>query len=189
MSPRFFFALILASLSALGLSTAAVARPPQLDIPAFTHLNDTARESVNITVGALPLSLARWAFAKNPQATDELKDVLKGVKSVSICHYEFDSEHMYSQDDIESVRTQLSNPAWSQLAQVRDRRAAESVDVYVSMEQDRITGLAIVASQPREFTIVNIIGSIDLEQVDRLRAQFDPENDFRAGLVHSPSGS
>jgi hypothetical protein len=40
------------------------------------------------------------------------------------------------------------------------------------MEKERITGLAIVASEPREFTIVNAVGSLDLAQVDKLRRHF-----------------
>jgi hypothetical protein len=62
------------------------------------------------------------------------------------------------------VRKQLAGPGWSALVQAHKREPRENVDVYVCMEKDKVTGLAIIASQPREFTIVNIVGSIDIER-------------------------
>jgi hypothetical protein len=46
------------------------------------------------------------------------------------------------------------------------------VDVYVCLEVGKIKGLAIIASEPREFTIVNIVGSIDPDKIGRLEGQF-----------------
>ncbi len=43
------------------------------------------------------------------------------------------------------------------------------VDVFVLIDGDKAQGLSIIASQPREFTIVNIVGSIDLEQLHDLK--------------------
>ena len=38
---------------------------------------------------------------------------------------------------------------------------AENVYVCVSIDHDKVNGLAIVASSSRKFTIMNIVGSID----------------------------
>jgi len=46
------------------------------------------------------------------------------------------------------------------------------VDIYVSIEQGRANGLAIISSEPRQFTIVNIVGSIDLQKLHRLEGKF-----------------
>jgi hypothetical protein len=183
------YRLVIASIL-LGLSAVAHARPPELKLPAFSHLQGRATESVNVTFGGLPLSIARWAFGKGDgdAETEEIRNVLKGLKSVSVCHYAFDSDFVYSPDDIDAVRLQLDNPAWSRIVQVRDRGKEESVDVYLALEGEKITGLAIVASEPREFTIVNIVGTFDLDQVDRLRAQFSPDRDFKTGFLGSASG-
>jgi hypothetical protein len=43
-------------------------------------------------------------------------------------------------------------------------------------------GLAIIAAEPREFTIVNIVGSIDLEDLHKLEGKFGvPNLDIQAG--------
>jgi hypothetical protein len=78
---------------------------------------------------------------------------------------------------VDAVRSQLSRKGWSPLAQVHDRNAQEEVDVYLALDQEKITGMAVVVSEPREFTIVNIVGSLDPEQINKLREQFTPGGD------------
>ena len=73
----------------------------------------------------------------------------------------------------EAVRKQLSAPGWTQLAQVRKRNKSQEVDVYVALTDDQAKGFAIVASEPRKFTILNIVGSIDLEQIAKLQHHMD----------------
>jgi hypothetical protein len=55
---------------------------------------------------------------------------------------------------------------------VEKREPRENVDVYVNMEDDKVKGLAVIASEAREFTIVNIVGSIDIDKINRLEGQF-----------------
>jgi len=40
------------------------------------------------------------------------------------------------------------------------------------MTGDQIGGLAVLSIEPREFTIVNIVGPIDLEKLTKLEGQF-----------------
>jgi hypothetical protein len=40
------------------------------------------------------------------------------------------------------------------------------------VEGDKAQGLAIIATEPREFVIVNIVGSIDLEKLHELEGNF-----------------
>jgi hypothetical protein len=42
----------------------------------------------------------------------------------------------------------------------------------MSVFQGKANGLAIIASEPREFTIVNIVGAVDLEKLRQLEGQF-----------------
>jgi len=88
------------------------------------------------------------------------------------CNFTFDSDDAYSRSDIDSVRKQLQGPGWSALVQVHKREPREDVDVYVCLEDEKVKGLAVIASEPREFTIVNIVGSIDLDKIAQLEGQF-----------------
>jgi hypothetical protein len=176
------------ALCVLALSAVAEARDPQLKLPAFSHLQSQAVESVNVTFGSVPLTFARWFLVNDDADSAELRSLLKGVKSMTVAHYEFASDFVYSKDDIEAVRTQLSDSGWSQIVQVRNKGADEAVDVYLSLEKDKITGLAVVASEPREFTIVNIVGSLDMDKVRKLRARIESDRDAPGFLWDSESG-
>jgi len=81
-------------------------------------------------------------------------------------------ERTYSRDDVESVRQQLVGPGWSPLAQVHRRESHEHVDVFLNMSGDKILGLAVIASEPRSFTIVNVVGNIDIDKLAKLEGQF-----------------
>ena len=78
----------------------------------------------------------------------------------------------YDRWRIHSVRKQLAAPGWSALAQVHRRDDQEDVDVYVNTDGDKILGLAVVASEPRSFTIVHIVGNIDIDKLAKIEGEF-----------------
>jgi hypothetical protein len=69
------------------------------------------------------------------------------------------------------VRKQLTAPGWQRLVEVRSAKEQTNVDIYILMDANKANGLAIISSEPREFTIVNIVGSIDLQKLHRLEGQ------------------
>lgn len=161
----------LAATVALGLPTAGFAAGPELRIPDFSHLASRARDSVDITLDGFLLRLAQKFAAAEGENAEELQ-ILRDIKSVRVRNFEFDSEDAYSQADVESVRRQLTGPGWSPLAQVHRREPQEHVDVFLNMSGDKILGLAVIASEPRSFTIVNVVGNIDVDKLAKLEGQF-----------------
>ena len=166
-------------LAALGLGLAlilpgAALADPELKIPDFGHLRHKAVDSVDMTIDGFLLRIAR-KFAKadagDPDAV-AAADFLEDIKSVRVRNFTFNEDGAYSKADVESVRKQLSGPDWSPLVQVHKRDPQEDVDVYICMQGDKVSGLAVIASEPREFTIVNIVGSIDIDKIGRLEGQF-----------------
>jgi hypothetical protein len=144
------------------------AQTPELKIPSFDHLRHQATDSVDITLGAWPLRVAAFFMDKDDPEEAELKELFRSLSSIHVRKYEFDTDFAYSQDDVESVRRQLQSGGWTPLVQVRNRDDRESVDVCILIDGDKTRGLAIVASEPREFAIVHMVGSIDMEALARL---------------------
>jgi len=172
--------LSLAWLVCLGpIALAHAQTPPLLKLPAFTQLRSHATESVDISLGPLPLKLAGWfaGHADHDPDSAGVAALLNGLHALHVRHYEFASDFAYPQADIDAVRSQLASSGWSQLVQVRNPSRNENVDIYLAIDKDRITGIAIVASEPREFTIVNAVGSLDPAQVDKLRRHFEFHHD------------
>lgn len=164
----------LAACAALVLPAAAADAGPKLRIPDFSNLRAKAVNSEDITLDGLLLWLAKKVA---PDETgdadgDAALSILRDIKSLRVRTFEFANEGEYSREDVESVRKQLKGPGWSALVQVREREPRSDVDVYINTDGDKILGLAVIASEPREFTIVNIVGNIDIDKFSRLEGQF-----------------
>jgi hypothetical protein len=173
----------IASLVLLVPFNALAAESARLKIPDFNHLQAKAVESVDITVGPFMLWLAtKFAPERDADGT-EVKKILEGIDAVYIRSYRFDTDDAYSREDIESVRKQLQQEQWKPLVEIRSTKA-DDVDIFVSIHDDEPTGFAIVASDAREFTIVNIVGRIDPQHIGKLQATLSlpGSNDRTAAL-------
>lgn len=60
---------------------------------------------------------------------------------------------------------------WEKMIAVRSR-SKENVDIWVRPGATALDGIFIIAAEPREFTVVNIVGSIDIDKLSRLGGQF-----------------
>jgi hypothetical protein len=148
---------------------ALAAESARLKIPDFSHLQAKAIESVDVTIGPFMLWLATKVAPERDADGTEVKKILEGIEAVYIRSYKFDTDEAYSRDDVATVRKQLRQERWQPLVEVRSKKA-DDVDIFVSIEHDKATGFAIVASSPREFTIVNVVGTIDPQHIGRLQA-------------------
>src|SRR6266853_1477334 len=120
---------------------------------------------------ALLAPAGRFMNGNDPQDA-ATREILKGLQGIYIRSYTFDKDAAYQQADIDAVRSQLSAPGWSRLVQTRSRKSQANVDIYIMVANNQATGLALIASEPRQFTIVNIVGAIDLEKLHKLEGQF-----------------
>src|SRR5712664_2933630 len=156
----------------LAASPAWAAPNPRLVLPEFSTLAQKATESVTITLDAALLAMAgRFMNGNDPQDA-ATREILKGLQGIYIRSYTFDKDAAYQQTDIDAVRNQLSAPGWNRLVETRSRKLQANVDIYIMVENNQATVLALIASEPRQFTIVNIVGAIDLDKLQKLEGQF-----------------
>jgi Domain of unknown function (DUF4252) len=146
----------------------AAAQDARLKLPAFKSLADKDTESVNISLSPWLLHMAGAFIDEKDEDSVATKHLLAGIKAIEIRSHHFATDFAYSAADIDGVRSQLSGPGWSQLMQVHHRDKSEDVDMYVLIENNVTKGFALVASQPREFTIINIVGSINVDDLPKL---------------------
>jgi hypothetical protein len=160
---------LLAVLILVALPLLTVAQAPQLEIPSFANLQAKAIHSVDITIGSNVLGLVSGFMSDSDPDSAQLKKTFAGLKSVHVRSYQFDSDNAYSKADIEGVRAQLKAPGWSSLVHATDRTKDQDVDVYVSIQDHVVKGLAVVATNPREFTIVNVVGTLDVKELGKVQ--------------------
>ena len=167
------------ALACLLLPGWGAAHDATLTLPDFSLLAGKATESVNVSLNPWLLRIAAAGMDDNPDGA-ATKKLLSGIKSIEVRNYKFATDFAYSAADIDAVRRQLSGPGWSQLVQVHDAKKNENVDIYLSIENNQARGFALIASEPREFTIINIVGSISVDDLPRLEKQLHlPKIDAR----------
>lgn len=164
--------IVAAALLALP-ALAAAADPGQLRMPDFSALSKKATRSVDISLDPSLLRLAGLAIDNDSDANSPaVGDLVRGLKGIYVRSYTFNQPGEYSKADVDAVLAQLLAPGWQPVVSTHDLKEGGKVDIYLRRTGDKTDGVAIIASQPRELTIVNIVGSIDLAKLARLQGQF-----------------
>ncbi|MCU1334760.1 MAG: hypothetical protein JWO19_341 [Bryobacterales bacterium] len=121
----------------------------------FDALAAKAKEKAEITLEAPMLEQAIKS------APDKLKDKLGNVSRVIVRHYEFEQPGQYSDSDLEAVRKQVSaRTGWSRILSTKEEH--ESVEVFMLTQDGKAAGFLLIAAEPKELTVVHLVGSIDL---------------------------
>ncbi len=179
---QLFGIALLLSLSA----TLAHAQDPKIPIEQLDKLAKVAEETVEVTLDERLIKLAIKFLPKDP-TYNKVREVVAGLKGIYVRVYTFDKPGEYDQHEVEQLRNQLHAPAWRKAVGVRSRRGGDNVDVHLFMQGDDIAGLAIIAANPKELTLVNIIGMIDLEKLSQLQGQLGiPKFDIDFGSKSKP---
>lgn len=164
----------------LTLAVPASAQRLNLDFPG---LADKAEEVVDVTLDATMLRLAAKFLSGHNADERAVRDMINGLQGIYVRSYEFAKVGEYDRSLIDRVKSQLG-PTWKPLVTVRSK-TKENVNIMADMRGDKVTGLVIIAAEPREFTIVSIEGPIDIDRLADLSGQFGiPEITTRARKDH-----
>jgi hypothetical protein len=171
-----FVAILLAAVL-MPLEAQEIKLPVSLD-----KLAAKADETVDVTLDGSLLKLAgRFLSAKGDEAT--AKKIIAGLESIVVRSYEFSSEGQYEMADLDAVRAQVKGPLWSRIVGVRSKKDGDNVDVYFKDGGNgNLGGVLVICAEPRELTIVSVVGNLDPAQLASLGGQFGiPELDFSIG--------
>lgn len=154
----------------IGSAVTALGQGPKLQIDQLDALANRASETVDVRLDERLMATTAKFFPGRDDA--DIKEVLKGIKGIYVKSFTFEKEGEYTQVEVDSVMSQLRGSTWSKVVSVKSKKDGENVEVYLNMIGDQITGLAVLSIEPKEFTVVNIVGPIDLEKLTKLEGQF-----------------
>jgi Zn-dependent alcohol dehydrogenase len=163
------FAAVMLLLCGGGAITAH-AQGARLQIDQLDSLANRASETVDVKLDEHLMATAAKIFSGKDD--EDIKDILKGLKGIYVKSFEFEKAGEYSPADVESVMSQLRSGGWSKIVGVTSKKDGDNVEVYLMMQGDQIEGLAVISAEPKEFTVVNIVGPVNLEKLTRLEGQF-----------------
>ncbi len=151
-----------------GSAITARAQGPRLQMDQLDLLANKASETVDVKLDERLMATTAKFFSKDDA---DIKEVLKGIKGIYVKSFTFEKEGEYSQLDVDSIMNQVRTGTWSNVVKVKSK-GGDHVEVYLNMVADQITGLAVISIEPKEFTVVNIVGPIDLQKLSKLEGQF-----------------
>ena len=155
----------------LWTAVAANAQSARLQINTLDYLAGKASETVDVNIDEHLMQLTAKFFSSSDPDEKEIKALVSGLKGIYVRSFEFEHEGEYSSADLESIRVQLHGPGWTKIVNYSSKKEG-SVEVYLMTVGDQVSGLAVLAADPKELTIVNIIGPVDLNKLSKLEGQF-----------------
>jgi len=165
-------ALILFGAILLGaFSPPAFGQNPKLDIKDLEPLAKKASEVVDVNLDETLLKLAS-KFMTDEDDQEGL-EIVKNLKGIYVKNFEFDKAGEYSQADVEAIRSQLQKPSWSRIVSAQSKHDGETTEIYMMTESDggTVLGMAIIDAEPKELTVVNIVGPIDIDKLSALEGK------------------
>jgi len=153
--------------------TAVAQYDSKLRVESIELLAAKANEVVDVSVDESLIKIVGKTLinSRDPEAV-KIREIVNGLKGVYVRSYGFTNEGEYGEADMTGLRTQLRSPGWLRIVNVMKKKEGQTVEVYMMTGGERVGGLAIVASEPKRLTLVNIVGMIDLEKLSQLEGQF-----------------
>lgn len=131
-----------------------------------------ASDVVDLSLNGPTLQFAaKFLDTKDPDEA-KVKQLLSGIEGIYIKNFEFNKTGGYTPADVESVRTQLRAPEWSRIIGIKSSEDNENAELFVRTVDKKVTGVAMVCAGPKELTVVNIVGPVDLDALAELGGHF-----------------
>jgi hypothetical protein len=178
----------LAFLLAVLAAIPAYGQQGKIQISQLDRLGDKSIEMIDVTVDESLLQLAAKFLNDKVPDQAKAKELISNLKGIYVRRFVFENEGEFSDGDTDSIRSQLNTPGWSRIVGVRSKKRNRkiNVDVFLMSEGSIIRGLAVLATESKALTVVNIVGPIDLEKLSQLEGKFGiPSLDLiRTGEEH-----
>ena len=147
------------------------AQDSRLQLNSLDHLAAKANQTVDVNIDERLMKLACKLFNETDADEEKVKKVIEGLKGIYVKSFEFDNPGEYSAADLETIRTQLRGPGWTRLVNVTSKKEG-SVEVYLLFNGEQVGGLAVLAFEDKELTVVNLVGPVNLDKLAELEGQF-----------------
>lgn len=162
--------LLIAFLLTLVPVFSAKAQDSRIQMSSLDHLAAKASQTVDVNIDERLMRLAARVLSEKDEDERQVKKLVEGLKGIYVRSFEFDADGQYVAADVETIRTQLRAPGWTRLVNVKSRKEG-IVEVYLQFAGDMVNGLAVLHTDDKELTVVNIVGPVDLDKLAKLEGQ------------------
>ncbi len=189
----FIFAAAVVAVPALA-QTASSSAPLLTPAPIEKELAARAANVDEVTLGKNMLAFAS-AFMKDKgndkNDNDEASalQLINGLEGIYVRDYEFDKEGQFTAEEADQLRKYYETSEWAPIVRERERKTGESTDVMVKLVNGNSKGLLILDVEPKEISIVLILGPIRMDELGKLKG-LDGLGSLGVlgGVQHTPHG-
>jgi hypothetical protein len=155
----------------LGAAAVAAAQDSPLLLPPAVEKELAARASdvTEVTLGKNMLGFAAKFMSGKDEDEAATRRLIEGLQGIYVREYEFDKEGEYSMEQIEQLRRGFETSEWSPIVRERERKGRETTDVMMKMVNGESHGIFVLEAEPKELTIVLILGPIHMEDLGKLK--------------------
>ena len=160
--------------SACAAPAGAQTAPGRLRLDSLERLAPKAAESINIELDGILIKFAGSILSDKDADERAAKEIIEGLRGIHVRSYEFKSAGEFNDADVAALREQLRAPGWSRVMDVKSKGLDFGEgEVYLATSGGRVEGFALLVVEPREVTVVNIVGALDLDKIRRLGDNFN----------------
>jgi hypothetical protein len=161
---------LLALLLVFAPAVMAQVQDSRIQMGGLDHLTAKASQTVDVNIDARLMRIAAKVLDEKDEDERQVKKLVEGLKGVYVKSFQFETDGQYVAADVETIRTQLRGPGWTRLVNVTSKKEG-MIEVYLLFNGDQVGGLAVLHTDDRELTVVNIVGPVDLDKLAKLEGQ------------------
>ena len=171
MRNRIAFSMAGLAIGVLALASSVTAQTTALPLPPPVEKELAARASnvTEVTLGKGMLAFAAKFMDGKDKDDQATKRLIEGLEGIYVREYEFDKEGEFSMEEIDKLRQYFETSEWSPIVRERERKTGETTDVMVKLVNGESHGMFILTVEPKELTIVLILGPINLDELGSLK--------------------
>ena len=151
-------------------------------------LETRAKDVVEVNIDGKMLAMAKRVMVKvSDPNSKKVGEAISGLKGIYVRVFNFEKENEYDIADVDQIRAQLKSPNWEKLANVRSKKGNQKIDVFTMFSGDVMSGVAVVISDSKSITLVNVVGAIDIDMLAELGGKLNiPQIDIENNKENRP---
>jgi hypothetical protein len=143
-------------------------RAQDIPLDIFSSLTSKASEHVEVTLDKNMIQFAAGFLSDRDPQGAKVKALVAGLQGIYVRSLTFDKPGAYSRADVQKIQSQLKG--WNKIVEVHETDG--DMGIYVKADGQKIQGVVIIAAEATELTLVNIVGSLRLDDLKDLSGQF-----------------
>ena len=129
------------------------------------HLAAKASNAVDVSLSKAMLQFGAKFLGRQDPEEAKVKKLISGLDGIYIKASSSRRTAHGPRPTSTKVRNQLKAPGMVAHRRREERRGQRKHRSHVRTENGKVTGVAILAADPREFTVANIVGNVDLDSL------------------------